>query len=67
MTMNNRDTNNEPDFPGFRGREYVCPLHQEVMSLIPAVRTLFLVAVSTGVGKSEGWNGVLLLVNEYPL
>lgn len=51
MTMNNRDTNNEPDFPGFRGREYVCPLHQEVMSLIPAVRTLL--------GGREHWSGAI--------
>lgn len=50
--MNKCDTS-EPDFPGFRGRKYVCPLHQEML-LIPAVRTLFLLAVGTGVGQSEG-------------
>lgn len=65
MFINKCDTS-EPDFPCFRGREFVCPLNQEI-SLISAVRTLFLLAVGTGVGQSEGRDGVLLLVNVHSL
>ena len=39
----------EYDVPGSRGRECVCPQHQETVSPIPAVKMLFfLVAVSMG-------------------
>lgn len=39
---------NKYDFPGFRRSEYVCPLHQEIMSLILPVRTLL--------GGCEHWS-----------
>lgn len=59
--MNKYDTD-EYDLPALRGKEYVCPLHQEIKLLIPSVRTLWSWwpgALVSGDPRAE-WNAAYL-------